>query len=64
MPKVKTRRCAAKRFSLTGRGKIKRAKAYGSHMLTHKSTKRKRALRKNTLVSDADARRVRRMLNV
>ena len=42
MPKMKTSRAAAKRFKLTGTGKLKRAKAYKSHILTKKSTKRKR----------------------
>ena len=46
MPKIKTHRGAAKRFSLTKSGKIKRGKAYKSHILTKKSTKRKRGLRK------------------
>lgn len=45
MPKMKTKRAAAKRFSKTGTGKLKRAKAYKSHILTKKSTKRKRNLR-------------------
>ena len=45
MPKMKTSRAAAKRFKLTGTGKLKRAKAYKSHILTKKSTKRKRNLR-------------------
>ena len=46
MPKIKTKRAAAKRFSTTGTGKLKRNKAYKSHILTKKSTKRKRNLRK------------------
>ena len=46
MPKMKTSRSAAKRFKATGSGKLKRAKAYKSHILTKKSTKRKRNLRK------------------
>ena len=62
MPKMKTKRGAAKRFKVTGSGKIKRKKAYKSHILTKKSRKRKRALRKSTLVSDSDIGRVRRML--
>lgn len=48
MPKVKTKRAAAKRFKTTGTGKIMRMKAYKSHILTKKSTKRKRNLRKAT----------------
>jgi len=62
MPKQKTNRSAAKRFSRTGSGKYKRNKAYHSHILTKKSPKRKRNLRKSTLVSKADAKRVRRLL--
>ena len=49
MPKMKTSRAAAKRFKLTGTGKLKRAKAYKSHILTKKSTKRKRNLRQSTI---------------
>lgn len=63
MPKSKTRRAAAKRFKKTGKGKIKRRKAYHSHILTKKSPKRKRNLRKATLVSKADQKRVERMLS-
>ncbi len=64
MPKLKTNRGARKRFKVTGTGKIKRIKAYASHILTKKSSKRKRKLRKSTLVSKSDARRVRRMLGI
>ena len=46
MPKIKTHRASAKRFSLTKNGKVKRGQAYRSHILTKKSTKRKRGLRK------------------
>ncbi len=62
MPKMKTNRSAAKRFSKTGSGKYKRNKAYRSHILTKKSPKRKRQLRKSTLVSKADLKRVKRLL--
>jgi large subunit ribosomal protein L35 len=62
MPKQKTNRSAAKRFKKTGTGKIKRRKAYTSHILTKKSPKRKRNLRKPTLVSGADEKRVKRLL--
>ncbi len=62
MPKMKTHRGAAKRFSLTGTGKVKRAKAYKSHILTKKSTKRKRNLTYSTTVDKADAANVREML--
>lgn len=64
MPKIKTNRGAHKRFRVTASGKIKRAKAYTSHILTKKSSKRKRKLRKSTEVSEADTRRVRRMLGM
>ena len=64
MPKIKTNRGARKRFRVTASGKIKRAKAYSSHILTKKSSKRKRKLRKSTDVSEVDSRRVRRMLGM
>ena len=62
MPKMKSNRGAAKRFRTTASGKIKRHSAFHSHILTKKSTKRKRNLRKESLVSDADAPRVHRMI--
>ncbi len=62
MPKLKTHRGAAKRFKKTGSGKITRQKANKQHILTKKTTKRKRGLRHDTLISDADAPRVRKML--
>ncbi|HHY92732.1 MAG TPA: 50S ribosomal protein L35 [Firmicutes bacterium] len=62
MPKMKTHRSAAKRFKVTGSLKVKRAKAYRSHLLEHKSAKRKRHLREPGLVSKADYGRVRKML--
>lgn len=62
MPKMKSNRAAMKRFKRTGSGKIRRRKAYASHLLTSKSTKRKRRLRKGTLVDAADRRRVERMI--
>lgn len=62
MPKMKSNRGAAKTFRKTGTGKIKRNKAFKSHILTSKSTKRKRGLRKSTLVSKADSKRVKNML--
>jgi large subunit ribosomal protein L35 len=64
MPKLKTNRAAHKRFRVTGTGRIKRTKAYGSHILTKKTSKRKRTLRKGTTVAASDARRVRRMLGM
>ncbi len=62
MPKMKTKRGAAKRFSKTGSGKIKRSKAFTSHILTKKSTKRKRNLRKSGLVDSANAPTIRKIL--
>lgn len=61
MPKLKTRRAAAKRFKTTGTGKIKRMKPYKSHILESKSPKRKRNLRKATYVSKAMVDSVRKM---
>lgn len=62
MPKMKSNRGAAKTFKKTASGNFKRKKAYKSHILTSKSTKRKRNLRRSTLVSEADAKRVKIML--
>lgn len=64
MPKLKTRRAVAKRFKLTGNGKLKRSHAYAGHILTKKTTKRKRNLRKSDLVHKADVPRMKRMLGV
>lgn len=62
MPKMKTHRSSAKRFSATGSGKLKRNKANRQHILTKKRTKRKRDLRQSDLVSAQDTPRVRRLL--
>ncbi len=62
MPKMKTHRGAAKRFSLTGSGKVKRSKAFASHILTSKTTKRKRNLRKGTILDKTDEREVKKLL--
>lgn len=62
MPKMKTNRAAAKRFKKTGSGKIKRAKAYASHLLGSKSPKRKRNLRKAGLVSDVETKRISKLI--
>ncbi len=62
MPKMKTHSGAKKRFKLTGTGKIKRKHAYKSHILTKKSTKRKRNLTQTALVSSGDMDRVMKML--
>ena len=64
MPKVKTNAASKKRFALTGTGKIKRKHAYHSHILTKKSTKRKRNLDHNTLVASANQKQVRDLLNL
>ena len=62
MPKMKTHSGSAKRFSLTGTGKLKRNKANKQHILTKKRTKLKRNLRRSDLVSAHDVPRVRRLL--
>ncbi len=62
MPKLKTHRGAAKRFRLTGSGKIRRNKAYARHILTKKSPKRKRSLRQSALIAKADMPLIRRLL--
>ena len=64
MPKQKTHRGAAKRFKVTANGKIKRKKAYGRHILTKKSRKRKRSLRAAVLVAEPDVKGVRAMLKI
>lgn len=64
MPKVKTNSSAKKRFSLTGTGKIKRKHAFKSHILTKKSTKRKRNLTQTGLVDKTDEKNVKFMLRV
>jgi large subunit ribosomal protein L35 len=62
MPKIKTHRGAAKRFRKTGTGKIKRNKAYTSHILTSKTTKRKRKLRKSIVTDSANAGAIRKLI--
>jgi len=62
MPKIKTHRGAAKRFKFTGTGKIVRAKANKSHLLTGKTRKRKRNLRKKTVVDSVSVRSLKRIL--
>ncbi len=63
MPKMKTHRGAAKRFKKTGSGKIVRAKSNKQHILTKKTTKRKRRLRQTTLVAKVDEKRLEQMLS-
>ncbi|MBF0301492.1 MAG: 50S ribosomal protein L35 [Desulfamplus sp.] len=62
MPKIKTNRAAAKRFTKTGSGKYKFKKSHASHILTKKTTKRKRGLRRPQIIAASDMREVRRML--
>jgi large subunit ribosomal protein L35 len=62
MPKMKTHRGAAKRMKKTATGKIKRMRAYKSHILTKKTRKRKRRLRQADIVADSDAKRIHRIL--
>jgi large subunit ribosomal protein L35 len=62
MPKIKTNRGAAKRFKTTGSGKIVRNKAFANHILTKKSTKRKRNLRKSGLVDATNMKQVSRLI--
>lgn len=62
MPKIKTHRGAAKRFKVTGTGKIVRNKAFKRHLLTGKPSKRTRALRKDTLVHDAQFDNIKKLL--
>jgi len=61
--KKKTKKAAAKRFRLTGKGKVRRHKAFKSHILTKKTAKRKRQLRKGTVASRADERRLTLLLS-
>lgn len=62
MPKIKTNRSAAKRFKLTGSGKFKYSKSYGSHILTTKTRKRKRSLRKSMIIDKTNEKLIRRLL--
>ena len=62
MLKLKTKRAAAKRFKKTGTGQLKRMKAYKSHILTKKSTKRKRKLRKATITDATNAKVMKKIL--
>ena len=62
MPKIKTNRAAAKRFKATGTGKLKRNKAYKSHILTKKSSKRKRNLRHATMTDDSNVKNMKKIL--
>ena len=62
MPKMKTSRAAAKRFKLTGTGKLKRNKAYKRHILTKKSTKTKRNLRKAAMLDQSNVKQMKKII--
>ncbi len=62
MPKIKTHRAAAKRFGLTKSGKVKRSKAFKSHILNKKDTKRKRRLRKRAYASVPNAKVIKKLI--
>lgn len=62
MPKLKTHRGAAKRFSMTGTGKVRRNKAYASHILTTKTRKRKRNLRRSIIVHQTNEAAIKRLI--
>jgi len=62
MPKIKTNRAAAKRFKKTGSGKFSFSKSHASHILTKKTTKRKRSLRKGQTIDRPDMKEIRRLL--
>ena len=62
MPKMKTNSGAKKRFDFTGSGKIKRKHAYKSHILTKKSTKRKRGLRQTGFIAEVEAKKIRKLI--
>ena len=64
MPKMKINGSTKKRFKVTGSGKIKRKKAFGSHILTKKTSKRKRNLKQTAIVKKVDEPRVRKMMGV
>ena len=62
MPKMKTKRAAAKRFEVTGTGKLKRFKAYKSHILTKKTTKRLRGLRQTGYIAECEEKKIRKLI--
>ena len=62
MPKMKTKRAAAKRFKVTGTGKVKRNKAYKRHILTKKTTKNKRNLRKAVMTDESNVKNMKKIL--
>ena len=62
MPKIKTKRAAAKRFKMTGNGELKRSKAFKSHILTKKTAKRKRNLRKAAMTDETNLKNMKKIL--
>ncbi len=62
MPKLKTNKGAAKRFKVTAKGNVKRNSAFGSHILTKKTTKRKRQLRQSSMLDKTDMKKVKKLL--
>ncbi len=62
MPKLKTHRGAAKRFGVTGTGKIKRNKAFASHILTKKTSKKKRGLRRSVVMDKTNAKVIKKLI--
>jgi large subunit ribosomal protein L35 len=64
MPKMKTKKSAAKRFKKTGSGKLKRGRAFTSHLFSNKSQKQKRKLRKAAIMSSGDFKRTKRLLGL
>ncbi len=62
MPKIKTHKGSAKRFKITGSGKIRRRKAYSNHLFMSKTAKQKRNLRRSALVDETNEKRLRRLL--
>ena len=62
MPKIKTNKAAAKRFRVTGSGRIKRNKGYKQHILSSKNKKRKRHLRQSAMVSAVESKNIRKLI--
>lgn len=62
MPKIKSKSSVTKRFKKTGKGKLKRGRAFTSHMFSNKSQKQKRGLRKSSLVSSAETKKMKEMM--
>jgi large subunit ribosomal protein L35 len=62
MPKIKTHRGAAKRFSLTGTGRVRRNKAFASHILTKKTSKKKRTLRKSSIMDKTNVAGIKKLI--